>query len=341
MNNNSIKARGLVFGFYHKRNAGDDRLAYCLERLLSEYDLTFLPHNYRPPVDLLLEADFAIIGGGSVANSYYGVFENLNAWAKIAEIPVFLLGIGVSDNKTLINEVQKICLQENRVWVRDANSKKLLGDPKNVKLAPDLSWLYPIQNDSIIIPNGVCINLCPPLNNQYSQSIWANEIQNIEAEMPIYPWPLHYGTGQDKEYMDQLKMNARIPDEFSFRPAEISEIIVSMRYHGILFALQMGRPFVPIVNSKKVKFFVDSTPWSKNISFFECKNKLVKSLQKNKEIIDPSAIASFSLEMNEAAWEAAALFCSEIKEAVSISQKKKKNHFFRIRRKLRNLIHYF
>jgi polysaccharide pyruvyl transferase WcaK-like protein len=341
LDSNSSKSRGLVFGFYHKRNAGDDRLAYCLERLLSDCELTFLPHTYRPPVDLLLDADFAIIGGGSVANAYHGVFQKLSGWAEVAKIPVFLLGIGVSDNKKLINEIQKISLQKNRVWVRDAYSLKLLGDSKKIRIAPDLTWLYPVKNDENTISKGVCINLCPPLKQQYSLSSWANEIRNLENDYSIFPWPLHYGNGQDKDYMDRLDLKQVIPEEFTLRSAEMSEIIVSMRYHAILFALQMGKPFVPIYNSKKVSFFVETTPWAKNISYLEDEKLLKQSIQINKDLIDRSEIVEYSREMTEAAWEAASVFCAEIRDAVSRSQKIRRNHFFRIRSKLRNLIHFY
>jgi polysaccharide pyruvyl transferase WcaK-like protein len=141
--------------------------------------------------------------------------------------------------------------------------------------------------------------------------------------------------------MDQLKMRAEIPDEFSLKPIEKSEIIIAMRYHAILFALQMGKPFIPIFNTNKVKSFVDSTPWAETILYVDNKISLKKSYQINKDAIDPSKIVSFSREMNELAWEAAKVFLSEIKEAVELSQKQKKKHFFRIRKKIRNIIHYF
>src|SRR6185436_6357089 len=50
-----------VFGWYHHRNAGDDRIQQCLTRWLDGHTLAFLPAGRRPPVHLLRTYDAAIL----------------------------------------------------------------------------------------------------------------------------------------------------------------------------------------------------------------------------------------------------------------------------------------
>src|SRR5687768_15511039 len=84
-----------IFGWYHHRNAGDDRIQQCLTRWLEGHTLAFLPAGRRPPVHLLRTCDAAILGGGGLIRDRGGMFRDMARWVRAAGIPVALAGVSV------------------------------------------------------------------------------------------------------------------------------------------------------------------------------------------------------------------------------------------------------
>ena len=333
------KYNGIVFGFYHKRNAGDDRLAQCIERMFPDANLTFLPHTNKPPLHLLLNADFAIIGGGSVANAYYGIFEKLNHWAEVAKIPVFCLGIGVSDKPSLVAELNKLARIPNRVWVRDSYSFDLLGKNKNVIFAPDLSWLYPLN-----LPptdhngGGICLNVAPSLKSQIPIESWRKEITNLTLNNEVKPWPLHYGFNEDYDFTKKLNLFDSIPEEFSYHSLLKSDLLIGMRYHAILFSIQLGKPFVPVYNTKKLDLFLQQTPWRDKIDLIDNLSNLQQAMETSLSLLTPSELCKTTSIMHEQAATAQKLIFDELENTVVDSQKKRKSNFFSIRKKILDML---
>jgi hypothetical protein len=333
------KYNGIVFGFYHQRNAGDDRLAQCIERMFSDANLTFLPHTNKPPLHLLINADFAIIGGGSVANAYYGIFEKLNHWAEVAKIPVFCLGIGVSDKPSLVAELKKLARIPNRVWVRDIYSYELLDKNKNVIFAPDLSWLYPLNMPHTASNGGgICLNVAPSLKSQIPIESWRKEITNLTLNNEVRPWPLHYGLNEDYDLTKKLDLFDSIQEEFSYSSLLKSDFLVGMRYHAILFSIQLGKPFVPVYNTKKLELFLQQTPWRDKIVLLDNLSNLQQAVEVNLSLLAPSELYKATISMQEQAANAKKLILNELEDAVDKSRERRKSNLFSIRKKILDML---
>ena len=73
---------------------------------------------------------------------------------------------------------------------------------------------------------------------------------------PIYPWPLLIEGATDARALRAVLPHALVPDEFSLDPLRAADTVVSGRFHGVLFALQAGRPVVAVSRLPKTRRFL-------------------------------------------------------------------------------------
>jgi polysaccharide pyruvyl transferase WcaK-like protein len=189
--------RGLILGWYHQRNAGDDRLAHCIERWLHDHQLAFWSHTKIPPPELLLRCDYVILGGGSLANAHNGAFFGMKKWIEAAKIPVFGVGLSVSNIPALREEFKAIPASGGLIWVRDQKSADFLGlPPQQCTVAPDLSWLFPLTGEHFDLEStarsGVAVNFRPWPKRNWDPRNW---IAPIAALKGAVPYPLCFGRG--------------------------------------------------------------------------------------------------------------------------------------------------
>ena len=55
-----------VFGWYHRKNAGDDRIQEALVQLFDGHTLAFFPAGKRVPLAVLRTYDLLVVGGGGI-----------------------------------------------------------------------------------------------------------------------------------------------------------------------------------------------------------------------------------------------------------------------------------
>lgn len=245
--------RGVVFGWYHQRNAGDDRIAHCIEHWLDGHELTFLPHTSSPPIEVLQRNDYVILGGGSIANQVNGVFHDMRKWMSAANLPVFGVSITVSQYEEFKRELSAIPENGGTIWVRDEKSLEWLNFEKGLMFGPDISWLFPRQMVGQTRSEQVGVNFRPWSKIQWQPERWQQQLSNSLGSDRLHPWPLCFGKDPDLSVLQDIVDIDNAPTEFDPTVPSRSQLIVAMRYHAIIFAIQAGTPFIAVDNTRKVR----------------------------------------------------------------------------------------
>jgi len=241
-----------VFGWYHHRNAGDDRIQYCVTRWLDGHTLAFLPAGRPPPLHMLRTYDAVIIGGGGLIMATGGVFRNMARWVQALGIPVALVGVSVEAiTPALRAELRAFLDVCCFAWFRDQGSLDDVGPHPRAFVAPDLTWLYPFP---VLPAAGDSLALCLRKHRTLAVEPWRQAMGTIHR--PILPWPLYFEGGGDAALLKEILPQSTVPEEFTLEPLRNSRIAVSGRYHGLLFALQSGRPCVAVSSLPKTRRFL-------------------------------------------------------------------------------------
>lgn len=265
--------RFAVVGFYGHCNAGDDRMLHCVRRLLAEHEVW--PINgfagIRQHWDEINRCDYVLFGGGGVIQRGTGVHAPL-----FAELRPKLACVGISVEAVHRDNIELVdVLKEKSEWilVRDAESRQRFGSHPKVTVGPDLTFLYPYDVAAAPKENACGINLLawPYWKSEYKSRFdklmrrldrrfafikkayplpkWEPEkalaVLN-ESFSSLVPIPLYCETGRPNDVSVLSGLFGEVPSEFS--PARMAECrtIVSMRLHALIFACQMGIPFISL-----------------------------------------------------------------------------------------------
>ncbi len=297
-----------VFGWYHHRNAGDDRMQYCITRWLDGHCLAFLPAGRPPPVELLRTYDAVIIGGGSIISAGAGMYRNMARWVRAAGIPVAMVGVSLTEITPELRRELRAFFDLDLccfAWFRDQESVELVGSHPKAFAAPDITWLYPFP---VMPPTAAArpsVAVCLRKQRDLPVERWRRVLATLARDHDILPWPLYFenggdaavlaealGTGSgaagqraavgDKGLASAMERNATsargspvhdspftIHDspsaaEFTLEPVRRATAVVSGRFHGLLFALQMGRPVLAVGSLPKTRRFLAANglePW--------------------------------------------------------------------------------
>lgn len=242
-----------VFGWYHHRNAGDDRLQYCITRWLDGHTLAFLPAGRKtPPASFLRTYDAVLIGGGGILQRRGGVFRHMARWVRRAGVPVALVGVSAermpADLRAEVRALLDVCCF---AWFRDQGSLEQVGPHPSAFVAPDLTWLYPFPATSP--GDGTAVSLRS--GSGVPSGAWRAALASLPG--PLRPWPLYFESGADPRLLEVVCPGAAVPDEFTLQPVVESSVVVSSRYHGLVFGVQTGRPVIGVGGEPKVRRFLD------------------------------------------------------------------------------------
>ncbi len=243
-----------VFGWYHHRNAGDDRMQACLTRWLEGHTLAFLPAGRPPPVAMLATYDAAIIGGGGLIMRRGGVFRDMARWIRAAGIPVALAGVSVEGlDDSLRRELRDFLDHCSFAWFRDQGSLDAVGSHPNAFVAPDISWLYPYPR-AATAGSGVAVTLRP--GNNLPIDGWRQALSALPG--PLHAWPLYFEGGGDAAVLARvLGPENTVPEEPTLAPLRAASVALTGRFHGLMFALQLGRPAITVSSTPKVRRFLE------------------------------------------------------------------------------------
>jgi polysaccharide pyruvyl transferase WcaK-like protein len=321
---------GLI-GWYGHENAGDERILYCLKRFFEGHEF-FVTNSFDDALTKLKDlnrCDFVILGGGGLILRGYGIYASLINHIK----PRFgCVGISIEaihkDNIELIEALKK---KAEFILVRDIKSRIILETHSKVIVGPDLTFLYPFE-----ITNPVEADICGVNIRDWPYWTWElnsnsyNLIHKLNNYFPIlkkiYPFPkwmperaieilkdnfydlvpisLYNESLRKSDYELMRNYFDKVDDKFSSEVYKSCSYIVGMRLHSLIFACQMGIPFISLSYQPKNQEFcrsvglehlsVDLFDLSKlkpAISFmkdskYELREKLLYYREKNKQEIN-------------------------------------------------------
>lgn len=248
-----------VFGFYNSLNAGDDRLQYCITKLLVHggHRVVFLPHSEDPPINYLRRFDWILIGGGGLVFSIHGIWKGMKRWIRKSRSRVGVIGLGVNRvDEELGKELSDLVELSEFVFVRDTESKKLLNNISKVAVYPDLTWVAPFNLETCGKYSkerfDVALNLAPCAWRKYDPIAWYESVKNFR----VAPFPMYMTESQDMGLLESL-MDTSVPKDFTLRPLLESRMLLACRYHAIVFALMNVKPFLAIAYDYKVSRLCD------------------------------------------------------------------------------------
>jgi len=245
----------LVLGWYHHQNAGDDRLQHAITRWLEGHTLGFLPAGRRLPASFARRWDVVLIGGGGLLVGEGGVFHRLATLPRRARVPVGFVGVSAETvPHDLRHELDAFGSHAVVAWFRDEGSQRACGADRwpAAFVGPDLTWLEP--HPAVDGPGeGVAFAAGPtaPLD----EAAWREALATLHQ--PVRPWPFHEEGGADREVLRRVVPSGVLPAGWDVEPGRASAVVVSTRYHGLQFGLQLGRPVVGVGDAPKVRRFLD------------------------------------------------------------------------------------
>lgn len=242
----------LVLGWYHHQNAGDDAIERAVTRWLDGHTLAFLPAGRRLPASYARRWDAVLVGGGGVLQHAGGVFADLRRFTRRAGVPVGLVGVSTEwSEPALLEEVRAahpgLCL----LWARDGGTLVDLGLQADERtfVGPDLSWLAPLLPVAAGERRGVAV--AAAAHAGLDADTWGPALAALPG--PVRPWPFWLQGDADVRLLERLLPGHDVPPVHTTAPAAAAQVVVSGRYHGLLFGLQLGRPVVGIGDSPKVR----------------------------------------------------------------------------------------
>ena len=241
-----------IFGYYNKQNYGDDRLAMAMLKLFGDHDVIFLQHYNRYNRAFMNEFDLIVFGGGGLIFKRTGVWNHILADIRLLRIPTMVIGLGANSfDRSLQPEIDYLVENALVFVVRDEQSKANLGGHDRIDVYPDITWLIPMSRPKSSF-----------LNHKYEFSVnafpvpWAKfdqeKLFEAIADRRCVLFPLNFRTEIDFELCRGRKTIERINDEFSPVPIAVSEFTIAMRFHAIIFAMQMDQPFIALGYDHKV-----------------------------------------------------------------------------------------
>jgi hypothetical protein len=245
----------LVLGWYHHQNAGDDRLQHAITRWLEGHTLGFLPAGRRLPASYARRWDVVVVGGGGLLVGGGGVFHRLRTLRRRAGVPVGLVGVSaeaVPDE--LRRELDRFGPQATVAWFRDEGSRRACGaeDWPTSFVGPDLTWLEPFP---AVEGMGTGAAFAAGPHAGLDEARWRDALGALHQ--PVRPWPLHEEGGADREVLRRVVPAGAMPSGWDLEPGRSASVVISTRYHGLQFGLQLGRPVVGVGDAPKVRRFLD------------------------------------------------------------------------------------
>jgi polysaccharide pyruvyl transferase WcaK-like protein len=250
-----------IIGWWRHDNQGDFRILENMTRALAPHRVVpiDLPFTFNEDTLRRLNLlDFLILGGGGLFQQVPPPpFDTFDEWGQRLETPIGVAGVGID---SIPDEYRRSVLalveQARFFYVRDAASRQIVTHP-GVKVAPDLSFLYPLS-----CPNGaeppadhntpVCgVNLrkCPELDAEQ----WIRALQGLSVHLRGIPLS-GLGTWQEISMLRQLDKECVASFQSDLYAG--LDMMIGTAFHAVVFAAQAAVPTIAIAYAPKVRRFM-------------------------------------------------------------------------------------
>lgn len=239
-----------IIGWYNEKNAGDEAFRMVFDRLFYDHDLVYSK-------SVLAEADRIVFGGGGVmCKSYLDSLGSRSAYA--IGVDVHLNGfeyerLRAMDFKTIIvRSVEYAKIAQRQGWAE-------------ISYAPDIAFALDYPRTSFI-KNRIGIILTHELSDHGEKEIikFLQHLLDI-GKTPILIAMYNGVIKPDIETMGRVGkyFNKDIDFHVNCSPIAVMgsisscEFLLSMRFHGSVFAAAMGVPFLSLANKGKHSLFCE------------------------------------------------------------------------------------
>lgn len=235
-----------AIGWFGHCNAGDDRIAEVLMRRLQGFHVSLLP-SLPPPPEVANWFDGILLTGG-IWHPRNRVAVDFHQWSKGVRVPILALGLGVESMPRELRKGSAALVRRcEMVWVRDRESRRLLGDAPNVIVGPDVTWAEPfVEGYEWRV---TAFNLRPWPRVSWNPGDWVKAASAIDRDLAA--WPL---APEDAELLRGHLDD--VPDAFDEGVLRQAGRVISMRLHGLIFAAQQALPAIGIGYDPKCERFL-------------------------------------------------------------------------------------
>lgn len=314
-----------LLGYYHQKNAGDDRILECLSQKLTTLGINdievFLAwDDLKNKINDINQCDYLLIGGGGL------ILRQTNRVAALltnVKIPFGFIGVSVDsvgeDNEQFIKYIANT---SKFVLVRDAYSYQVFKDFNTPALyqSADLTFLYPYtteqrkaKNNSIALslrgwrPNPFKqftknyhrfnhwthkLPFLPKLFNLWDEKGFIYRLKKCQTKS-IIPFPLHICDKGCDNHLLANYFDIKEQQGFDISILSSSDFLIGMRLHSLIFATQLGVPFIGLNYANKVEQFAKTVDMEQYVlqleNYKDIKKNIVK-LEANLEQITKSLI---------------------------------------------------
>lgn len=261
-------------GWYGRNNCGDESFKSALKQIFSEHNLHFTTD--APPEDGLL-----ILGGGDVIKPAY-----LRKIPKDRKYYALGVGLGYESEIDLLDDRCQQILFRN--WVDPA-----LASQKGFTSysCPDLAFAIQRPTDHrpkpgykkrmmVILANssinpGINVNVLPEISYQdYLKWELAKSLDDLSEwyeinfvhmshEQYAYDLGMHYEVASRMKTQPQIWSGAvPYPENFMTWMSGF-DLVVSMKFHGLIFATIMGVPFVNLGLTRKTNLYCQENKFNR------------------------------------------------------------------------------
>lgn len=234
-----------IVGWYGEKNLGDEAFRQVFEEQWSSHELSF---GKKPD----LSADVIVYGGGGVAcGSYLDLLP--------PDRKAYALGVDIAVNGAAWSRLQSF--QGLTLYCRSREYSELAG----CFYMPDLAWgLEPIRVRQV--PGRIGVILTDELPGHLFDNVkLALETSPVVQECVLIP--LYSGVSSDLKAMRKLDLS--IPHEI-YQSGTVDqareqiarcELLITMRFHGAVFAAQSGVPYISLARPGKHSLFAEQEGW--------------------------------------------------------------------------------
>jgi hypothetical protein len=262
--------RVAIFGYYNKKNWGDNVFEYVLKKYIFCDNESILDiKNVDTLKDTDLECyDKILIGCGDIVNDYFLSEENTCILSKCSK-PVIFLGFGIQYSSHLYAlDVGDCFITRNKNDFKTIQAR--FGN--NCSYIPDLANF--LVNEPSILPNTVIspksIGICIPYtwmcdNDSRSRILFGkvcNLITSLQDKYTVTFIP--FDTSSNPKNSD-LVLTQRLSDQGIHVPVATTntvsdmidtynkvDVIIGGRFHSVILAIIMAKPFIALTSTTKM-----------------------------------------------------------------------------------------